>query len=123
MEVTSPSPAQEAANGVSTPTTSLPTIEPERIIEHLASVCQIALGATREELEQPGNLLHGSRHAETLNRCTRFATDTQNVLYIQKDIAHSSTVENGTDTAGMERTEIRGGEKFPEKRGGKPALS
>ncbi|KAI9896991.1 hypothetical protein N3K66_008013 [Trichothecium roseum] len=99
MEVTSPSPAQEAANGVSTPTTSLPTIEPERIIEHLASVCQIALGATREELEQPGNLLHGSRHAETLNRCTRFATDTQNVLYIQKDIAHSSTVENGTDTA------------------------
>lgn len=97
-------PAQNpaaTANGGSAPTTpAFPTIEPERVVEHLAAVCQVALGSTREDLEQPGNLLHKSRYSETVSRCTRFANDTQNVLYIQKDIAHSSVVENGTDTAG-----------------------
>lgn len=97
MEVSTP-PAQAAsANGVATP---FPTIEPERVVDHLVEVCKIALGATQEELEQSGNLLHKSRYGDTVSRCTRFATDTQNVLYIQKDIATSSTIENGTDTAG-----------------------
>lgn len=102
MEVSSPPVPNPAvlANGGSAPAPAFPTIEPERVVEHLAAVCQVALGATREDLEQPGNLLHKSRYSETVSRCTRFANDTQNVLYIQKDIAHSSAVENGTDTAG-----------------------
>ena len=98
MEVSS-APAQSpvaAANGSS----AFPTIEPERVIEHLVAVCQVALGTTRDELEQPGNLLHNSRYAETLSRCTRFANDTQNVLYIQKDIVHSSVADNGTEPPG-----------------------
>lgn len=99
MEVSSPSVPGGAANGTTTPA-PFPTIEPERVVDHLAAVCQVALGATREELEQPGSLLHKSRYAETVSRCTRFANDTQNVLYIQKDIAPSSTLENGADTAG-----------------------
>lgn len=102
MEV-SPPPAQipaAATNGGSTPVSSFPAIEPERVVEHLAAVCQVALGAARDELEQPGNLLHKSRYSETVSRCTRFANDTQNVLYIQKDIAHSSVIENGAETAG-----------------------
>ena len=70
------------------------------MVDHLVAVCKIALGATTEELEQSGNLLHKSRYSETVARCTRFATDTQNVLYIQKDIAASTVVENGSDTAG-----------------------
>lgn len=103
MEVSSPTGsasnlAAVAANGIATP--PFPSIEPERIVEHLAAVCGIALGASKEELEQPGSLLHSSRYGETVARCTRFATDTQNVLYIQKDIANSSAVDNGTDTAG-----------------------
>jgi dynein heavy chain 1 len=107
MEVSSP-PVQSPvaiANGGSAPAPAFPTVEPERLVEHLAAVCQVALGATREDLEQPGNLLHKSRYSETVSRCTRFANDTQNVLYIQKDIAHSSPVENGTDAAG-ERFEL-----------------
>ncbi|KAF5123851.1 Dynein heavy chain, cytoplasmic [Metarhizium anisopliae] len=99
MEVSSP-PAQNpvaTTNGGGAPSPAFPTIDPERVVEHLAAVCQVALGATREDLEQPGNLLHNSRYSETVSRCTRFANDTQSVLYIQKDIAHSSTVENGTD--------------------------
>lgn len=98
MEVSSPPPQGVAANGLSPP--PFPTIEPERVLEHLTSVCQIALGASKEDLEQPGNLLHGARYSETISRCTRFANDSQNVLYIQKDIAASSAVDNGGDTAG-----------------------
>lgn len=94
MEVSSPA----APNGVATP--PFPTVEPERVVDHLAAVCQIALGATRDELEQPGSLLHKSRYEETVSRCTRFANDTQNVLYVQKDIAQSSTGENGADATG-----------------------
>lgn len=98
MEVTSP-PAQGApANGVAPP--PFLTIEPERIIEHLVAVCRVALGAEPDDLEQPGNLLHKSCHSETVARCTRFATDAQNVLYIQKDVATSAAVENGSDVVG-----------------------
>lgn len=99
MEVTS-TPAQSAsANGVAMEAFS--TIEPQRIIDHLVDVCRIALGASQEDLEQPGNMLHEARHGDTVARCTRFATmDSQNVLYIQKDTASASVVENGTDAAG-----------------------
>ena len=97
MEVTAPPAQSPATNGVAP---ILPTIEPERVVEHLAAVCQIALGAATDDLEQPGSLLHPSRRGETVSRCTRFANDTQNVLYIQKDIAPSAAVENGTDIPG-----------------------
>ncbi|RSL85482.1 Dynein heavy chain, cytoplasmic [Fusarium oligoseptatum] len=100
MEVTSaaaPS-AGSSANGV-TAAAPFPTIEPERVVEHLAAVCEIALGATRDELEQLGSLLHKARYGETVSRCTRFASDSQNVLYIQKDIANPSAVEAGADPA------------------------
>ncbi|KAG6054551.1 Dynein heavy chain cytoplasmic [Claviceps sp. LM77 group G4] len=98
----SPSPLQApaaATNGASSSVSAFPTIEPERVVEHLAAVCQVALGATREELEQPGNLLHKNRFSETVSRCTRFANDTQNVLYIQKDILPSTILDSGSDTS------------------------
>lgn len=99
MEVSPAAAAQgSAANGMSA--TSFTSIEPERVVEHLAAVCQIALGATQQDLEQYGNLLHKSQYNETISRCTRFANEAQNVLYIQKDIAQSSTVDNGPDSTG-----------------------
>lgn len=97
MEVTStalPSPGS-TANGV-----AFPTIEPERVVEHLAAICQVALGATQDDLEQVGSLLHQARYSETISRCTRFANDSQNVLYIQKDISNPSAIEPGSDPAG-----------------------
>ncbi|KAJ4149826.1 dynein heavy chain [Fusarium falciforme] len=100
MEVTSAAAPStgSSANGV-TAAAPFPTIEPERVVEHLAAVCEIALGATRDELEQLGSLLHKARYGETVSRCTRFASDSQNVLYIQKDIANPSAVEAGADPA------------------------
>lgn len=99
MEVSSPPASGLVSNGLSSPA-PFPTIEPERVLDHLVAVCVVALGASKEELEQPGSLLHSSRHPETLARCTRFANDNQNVLYIQKDIAASSAVDAGSDVAG-----------------------
>ncbi|KAL2754348.1 hypothetical protein ACRALDRAFT_1041995 [Sodiomyces alcalophilus JCM 7366] len=89
MEVAStqnPSP-----NGAAT----FPTLDPERVIEHLASVCEVALGAARADLEAPGSLLHSSQYADTIQRCARFATDTQAALIVQKDVLPSLTVQEG----------------------------
>ncbi|OAA61317.1 dynein heavy chain, cytosolic (DYHC) [Cordyceps fumosorosea ARSEF 2679] len=96
MEISSPPVSGLASNGLASPT-PFPTIEPERVLDHLVAVCQVALGATKEELEQPGSLLSSSWHAETVARCTRFANDNQNVLYIQKDVAASSAADAGSD--------------------------
>ncbi|KAK5998324.1 Dynein heavy chain [Cladobotryum mycophilum] len=102
-EVTSAVAQSASANGngvvVATPAAPFPTIDPERVIEHLVAICGIALGASREDLEQPGNLLHKAQYSETVSRCTRFANDTLNVLYIQKDVVQSATLENGGDGA------------------------
>ncbi|KAL6836714.1 dynein heavy chain, N-terminal region 1 domain-containing protein [Trichoderma sp. SZMC 28015] len=108
MEVTSanaPSLGASNGNGVSVPApsspsptpTPFPTIEPERVVDHLAAICEIALGASRSDLELPGNLLHKASYAETISRCTRFANDTLNVLYIQKDVVQSGSLENGNE--------------------------
>jgi dynein heavy chain 1 len=98
MEV-SPSPHGPGSNGV-TPA-SFPVIDPARLVDHLVSLVEIALGASREELEGPGSLLHKARYPDTIQRCTRFATDTQPCLYIQKDALPSSTLENGIDETGL----------------------
>jgi dynein heavy chain 1, cytosolic len=98
MEVASPQSA--GANG--TAPAPYPSIDPARIVDHLASAIEITLGATREELQSLGSLLHKSRYTDTVQRCTRFATDTQTVLYIQKDLV-SSPVQNGTEESSTYR--------------------
>lgn len=81
-----------------TPTpTPFPTIEPERVVNHLAAICEIALGSSRADLELPGNLLHKASYGETISRCSRFANDTLNVLYIQKDVVQAGSLENGNE--------------------------
>lgn len=98
MEV-SPSPANPAPNGVSSP--SFPAIDPNQLIDHLVAVIGSTLGATKEELESPGSLLHKSRIGDTIQRCSRFAADTQQSLYVQKDIAPSSPAEATPDESSM----------------------
>src|SRR4051794_32623755 len=70
-------------------------IDPVRVVDHLAVVLEAALGASRDELEASGSLLSKSRYSDTLQRCTRFANDTQISLFIQKDLAPSPDGENG----------------------------
>jgi len=83
--VTSPaSPSGNGTNGIATG--AFPTIEPTLVVEYLASVLEITLGATRPDLENAGSLLSKSRYSDTVQRCTRFATESQSALYVQKDV-------------------------------------
>lgn len=81
------------SNGVSSP--SFNFVDPKVIVEHLASVVSIALGATRAELERPGSLLSSASYSDTVNRCGRFATDSQVALYIQKDAEALDNISDG----------------------------
>ena len=83
MEVTSSTSL--ATNGLAT--TALPMIDPNLVVEYLASVLQSTLGASRRELENVGSLLSKSRYSDTVQRCSRFATESQAALYVQKDLA------------------------------------
>ncbi|OTB20055.1 hypothetical protein K445DRAFT_313860 [Daldinia sp. EC12] len=71
-------------------------IDPALVVDYLASVVTIALGASRSELERPGNLLSKSNYDDTVQRCTRFATDAQVALYIQKDVKPSDDIPDGS---------------------------
>jgi len=86
--VQAPSPGP---NGVTTP--PFVTIEPARVVGHLATLLEAALGATREELEDVGSLLSQASYADTLSRCSRFTGDSQ-ALYIQKSLAPTTQLEN-----------------------------
>ncbi|KAK0701769.1 dynein heavy chain, N-terminal region 1-domain-containing protein [Lasiosphaeria miniovina] len=80
-------------NGIAS--TPFATIDPARVVEHLAVLLEAALGATRDELEAPGSLLSKARYSDTVQRCSRFALDVQVALYIQKDLAPTNSLKNG----------------------------
>jgi hypothetical protein len=82
-----------APNGM-TPSNAFQTIDPKLVVDHLTELLQITLGATRKELEGPGCLLSKSRYADTVQRCTRFASETQVALYVQKDAIAAESTEN-----------------------------
>ncbi|RAL65629.1 hypothetical protein DID88_005301 [Monilinia fructigena] len=68
-------------------TSSFQSIEPKTLVEFLASVLEITLGATRHDLEHAGSLLSEARYSDTTQRCTRFASESQEaVIYVQKDL-------------------------------------
>ena len=90
MEVLSPG----VPNGTPAPTlTESP--DASAVLEYLADVIQITLGAARKELEAVGSLLSKAKHADSLQRCGRFSSEPQVALYAQKDLAHGPTT-NGT---------------------------
>ncbi|KAH6659609.1 dynein heavy chain [Truncatella angustata] len=78
---------EPTANGISP--SSLVMIDPDKVVQHLAAIVTIALGASRQDLEREGNLLSTENYADTVQRCTRFASDSQVALYIQKEIVSS----------------------------------
>lgn len=70
-------------------------VDPLLIVEHLANVIEITLGATRKDLENANSLLSKSRYQDTISRCSRFASENQVALYVTKDIALASG-QNGS---------------------------
>ena len=90
MEIASPG---QRANGHPPP---LPTstIDPDLVVRHLIDLLEITLGASNEDLEGDGSLLSPAKRQDTVQRCTRFASESQVALYVQKDIANID-VPNG----------------------------
>jgi dynein heavy chain 1 len=99
MESLVTSPASPSTNGLATG--GFPTIDPNVVVEYLASVLEITLGANRKDLESAGSLLSKPRYSETVQRCTRFATESQVALYVQKDIAAGDGLNGDIDISGI----------------------
>ena len=99
MEVLSPGGVPNGAP--TTPLTETP--EPSVVLEHLAEVIQITLGALRSELEAVGSLLSKSKYSDSLQRCSRFCSESQFALYAQKDIVETQPT-NGTSDGDREYT-------------------
>lgn len=75
--------------------------EPEAVLRHLSDVLQVTLGAARRELEAVGSLLSQDHEADSLSRCTRFASE-QEAIYAQKNVIEESSEEdnvNGVESA------------------------
>ncbi|KAJ5893544.1 hypothetical protein N7495_005235 [Penicillium taxi] len=86
MEVAS----SEASNGVSAPE-STTSVDSGAIVQYLTEVLQVTLGASKSELQGAGSLLSEARLDDTVQRCTRFASESQVALYVQKDIVAEET--------------------------------
>jgi dynein heavy chain 1 len=73
-----------APNGAHAP----PAVEadPLNVLEHIANLIEITLGAARRELEAVGSLLSKAERADSLDKCAKFASDSQITLFAQKDI-------------------------------------
>lgn len=79
MEVVSP-----GANGIVPSSNPLTSIDPNLVVHHLTDLLQITLGASKSDLEGPGSLLSKSKYADTVQRCARFASESQQALYVHK---------------------------------------
>ena len=77
-------------------TNSFTSIDPSLVLQHLTHVLEVTLGATRVDLESPGSLLSKTRRSDNLQRCTRFASESQVALYVQKDLLPADQA-NGTN--------------------------
>ncbi|KAG9237794.1 cytoplasmic dynein-like protein 1 heavy chain 1 [Amylocarpus encephaloides] len=90
MEVTSPGTA--SANGLPASAGAGYQVDSQSILQHLAYVCEITLGASRSDLENVGSLLSKARISDTTLRVQRWA-ESLPVLYIQQEINPEDTLD------------------------------
>lgn len=95
MEVVSP-----GANGHTPSAISSTIIDPDVLVRHLVDLLEITLEASTEDLERPGSLLSRFKRQDTVQRCTRFASEPQNALYVLKDIVVSDQPDDGYTSPG-----------------------
>ncbi len=89
MEVVSPGANGHAPS--SSPATT--TVDPKLVIRHLVDLLEVTLGASSEDLESPGSLLSASKRHDTVQRCARFASESQVAIYVQKDAILTESVD------------------------------
>lgn len=91
MEVVSPG---QGVNGHPPSSLGPAIINPSLIVRYLVDLLEVTLGASTEDLENKGSILSESKKSDTVQRCTRFASESQVALYVQKDLV-SPDVPNG----------------------------
>ena len=87
------------ANGHPTASIAPAAISPEAVVQHLTDLLEVTLGASPEDLEGPDSLFATLRKQDTLQRCTRFASESQVALYVQKDIVDIQNNDLATNGA------------------------
>jgi dynein heavy chain 1 len=92
-------------NGASAPETAA-LVDSGAVVQYLTEVLQVTLGAQRSELESAGSLLSESKYNETLQRCTRFASESQVALYVQKDIVTVEETNGETEDQGRSKRSV-----------------
>ena len=100
MEVITPGQGANGEVGTAPPAT---TIDSESLIQHLINLLELTLGASIDELESKGSLLSDAKRNDTIQRCLRFASESQLALYVQKDTIPaeaSNGFPNGHDRSG-----------------------
>ncbi|TKA59707.1 Dynein heavy chain, cytoplasmic, partial [Cryomyces minteri] len=93
------------ANGLPSPSLSL-KVDPQTIVDYITNVLQVTLEASIDELEANGSLLSKSKLSDTIQRCKRFALESQEALYVQKNEARleHSNGNDGTQSVSSEFT-------------------
>jgi dynein heavy chain 1, cytosolic len=89
------------ANGHTPSSISAAIIDPNLVVRHLVDLLEITLGASTEDLESPGSLLSGSKRHDTVQRCTRFASEPQDALYVLKDVIPPNQLDSAQTAPGM----------------------
>ena len=77
--------ATTGANGHALPSEAPTVLSGDVVIKHLAELLGVTLGASSEDLEGFGSLLSDQKRHDTIYRCTRFASESQVSLYVQKN--------------------------------------
>ena len=95
MEVVSPG---QGINGHGPSSPKSATIDPDLIVRHLAELLEVTLGATTEDLEGKDSILSTARRRDTVQRCTRFASESQVALYVQKSFIARASVNGDLNT-------------------------
>lgn len=88
-------------DGAPTAISQGPLVDADAVVEYLADVLRVTLGALRSELENTGSLLSKTKYSETAQRCLRFASESQVALYVQKDLVASDHTNGTADGEGM----------------------
>lgn len=94
MEVAAPG---VPTNGLAAATAPVAVADPNAVVRYLTDVLQVTLGASKRDLEATGSLLSKAKYSETVQKCTRFASESQVALYVQQDI-FSAEEPNGTES-------------------------
>ena len=78
-----------------------PAADSGLVVPYLSDLLEVTLGASRQDLEESGSLLGPAYYNDTLQRCTRFASEPQVALYVRKDYVKAESSNGHIETSGL----------------------